>query len=169
MSTQASDAIRIQGQSGVMGVSRLRRRGGGRPRQTDGLLVVTFRAFGLGDRALDLETSGEGVGGGGVRPTLRRRETARAEAERIPVEAQAPTGDEKNRHQDRGQHPPAQRGQGPEQDARAHGKTFRSSSKCGPSRRLVQSPPQTMAVPCRAAAALKAAAMRGYSGQSQRT
>jgi len=122
--------------------------------------MMVFQPVRLGGGAFDLESSGEGVGGGGVGSTLRRLKTAGAEAERIPVEAQPPTGDEQDRDQRRHQQSPAQRGQGAQKGARAHGKTFRSSSKCGPSRRLVQSPPQTMAVPCRAAAALKAAAMR---------
>jgi hypothetical protein len=54
-------------------------------------------------------------------------------------------------------------------DLESAGGDLRTGDRSGPSLRLLQSPPQTIAVPWRAAAALNAAAIRGYSGQSQRT
>ena len=105
------------------------------------------------------------------RPRLGAAQPAAAQVEGVPAQAEAVP-------YDREQSAQAQHGGGPAQrrkdakrvpERRAQGKTFRSSSKCGPSRRVGQSPPQTTAVPCRTATALNAAAMRGYSGQSHRT
>jgi len=116
---------------------------------------------GLDGRGLDLEATGGGVrlrvGGAG----LGGFETAAEPVERVPAEAETVRKqDDRGEGQRRGQGPSRGSDQ-PEQIARAHGKAFRSSSKCGPSRSRGQSPPQTIGVPCRAAAALKAAAMRG--------
>jgi hypothetical protein len=90
-----------------MGVSRFGLGGGGRPRQTDILLMMAFEAVRLGDRALDLKRAGGGVRRRDLRLTLRRFETAGAEAERVPVEAQAATEDEQGRDHDRDQEQPA--------------------------------------------------------------
>lgn len=144
-----------------MGVPRFGLGGGGDPRQTDGLLMMLFETAGPGLRALDLEPTGLSVRRGGPDELFGRRQTTRAKAEGIPVKAEPPSDDQNDDDQDHRRRTQAQRRQGPQDAARAHGKTFRSSSKCGPSRREVQSPPQTIAVPCRTAAALKAAAIRG--------
>jgi len=141
----------------------------GRPRDQQVLLVVNIEAARLFGRALDLEPTRLGVGPGGDRPGLGCRQTAPGQIERVPAKAEAPAerhdGDKGQRHS----HAPAERAKGAQNREAPHGNTLRSSSKCGPSRRVGQSPPQTIAVPCRAAAALNAAAMRGYSGQSHRT
>jgi len=161
MIAQTSGATRIKGEIGIMGVPRLGLGGGGDPRQIDGLLMVLFETAGLGRRALDLDPAGMGVRGGGGGPLFGRRLTARADAEGVPVKTESASDDQHDDDQSHRRDPEAERRQGPQDFARGHGKAFRSSSKCGPSRRDFQSPPQTMAVPCRAAAALKAAAIRG--------
>lgn len=112
-------------------------------------------------RALDLEATGGGVCDSSLGPPFSGFQTAGAEPERIPAETHASPDHGHGRDQGDSHDEPAERRQGAQDQARAHGKALRSSSKCGPSRRVGQSPPQTMAVPCRAAAALKAAAMRG--------
>jgi len=120
-------------------------------------------------RPLDLEPARGGVRFGCRRPGFGGREPAPGQAERVPAQSEAAAQRQDGDQGGSDSQGPAQGRQGAEQVERPHGKAFRSSSKWGPSRREVQSPPQTIAVPCRAAAALKAAAMRGYSGQSQRT
>ena len=130
---------------------------------------MVVEATGLIDRALDLKPARRGVGGGGPGPLLGRLEPPLAQTERIPVDAEAPAEHEQDDEPGERRQTQAHGRQGAQDQPRVHGKAFRSSSKCGPSRRVGQSPPQTRAVPCRAAAALKAAAMRGYRGQSQRT
>ncbi len=118
-------------------------------------------ASGLRDRGLDLELAGDGVRLGHGGAGLGRFETPLGEAERVPPQTRAATEEDRGDESEQEGQRPAGGADQPEQVARAHGKAFRSSSKCGPSRRRVQSPPQTMGVPCRAAAALKAAAIRG--------
>ena len=87
-------------------------------------------------------------------------QTPPGETERIPAQtcavARRHGGDDGGGRQQE----PGARVQAAKQRDDPHGNTFRSSSKCGPSRSVGQSPPQTMAVPWRAAAALNAAAMR---------
>ena len=65
--------------------------------------MMAFETVRLGGRPLDLKRAGGGVGSRDLRPPLRRFETAGAEAERVPVEAQAATGHEQSgdngRHQ----------------------------------------------------------------------
>lgn len=112
-------------------------------------------------RPVDFKAAGGGVGPGDLGLRLGRREAAGREIEGIPAESQSVTQQDDDQESRRRQERPAERRKGAQEGSRGHGKTFRSSSKCGPSRRVAQSPPQTMAVPWRTAAALKAAAMRG--------
>jgi len=117
---------------------------------------MDFETALLGDSALALEPAGGGVGlghggqgFGGLGPSTRSVERIPAKSERLDQQGEDNGGGD-------GCEPPARGFQ-----KRLHGNTFRSSSKCGPSRSFGQSPPHTMAVPWRTAAALKAAAMRG--------
>jgi len=112
------------------------------------------RAFGFEDASHRLRARSGGCG-------LGPRQTSSGDTERIPAQSDAVSQDREGYGEHRQQRQPANRRQRPEEGGRAHGNTFLSSSKCGPSRRVGQSPPQTMAVPCLAAAALNAAAMRG--------
>lgn len=109
--------------------------------------MMTLNAVRLSGRALDLEGASRGVGGQRIGSTFRCLDAAGLKPERIPVEAEAATGDDKDRQDHPSQQSTPPRRQGSENNPGIHGKAFRSSSKCGPSRRLVQSPPQTMAVP----------------------
>ena len=90
----------------------------------------------------------------GFQPSLR-------EAEGVPAQPDAPPDRRGQNKGDRHHQPPSPRRQRPQNASPPQGNTLRSSSKCGPSRSVGQSPPQTRGVPCRTAAALKAAAMRG--------
>ncbi len=131
--------------------------------------MMTVGADRLFSSALDLKPARGGVGFGHSGPDLRGGQPAFGETERVPTQSEA-MAQRQRRHDPEGDgQTPTPRSQGAKHVQRPHGKTLRSSSKCGPSRREVQSPPQIIAVLCRAAAALKAAAIRGYSGQSQRT
>lgn len=97
--------------------------------------------------ALDLEPARIGVRGGDRGPDLSRPQPSLGQPQRVPAKAQriqAYQGGAQN--PGHGQHP-APWSQGPQERLRPQGNTFRSSSKCGPSLRLVQSPPQTIAVP----------------------
>ncbi len=81
--------------------------------------------------------------------------------ERVPPEAEASQqqGDSRHTHQDQGE--PAEGCQTASERADVHGNTRRSSSKWGPSLKVGQSPPQTMATPRSCAAAFTARAIRG--------
>ena len=144
-----------------MGAPGLGRGDGGRPLNRHGLLMMVFEAAGLFGHAFGFEAARDGVRHGGLGVRLGGSQTPPGQAERIPAQAKpmAEAGDSDDKRY--GQQAPTGRSQHPQGRQRPHGNTFRSSSKCGPSRNLGQSPPQTMAVPCRMAAALKAAAMRG--------
>lgn len=99
------------------------------------------------DRALDFQaTRGRIVGGRGG-ATLRGLEARFSQPERIPAKAQPVPDQQGGPQHERNSEAPAKRRNGAQVNPRRHGKTFRSSSKCGPSRRLGQSPPQTMATP----------------------
>lgn len=69
--------------------------------------MMVFQSIGLGGGCFDFQISGEGVGDGGLGPTLRRFQTAGAEAERVPVETQATPGHEQDRYDSRRQQSPA--------------------------------------------------------------
>jgi hypothetical protein len=157
MVTQANDPIRIKREMGVIGFPRFGLSGGGDPRQLDSLLMGFLKAARLNAGALDFQCTGAGVSGGDLGLLLRALQSARIEPERIPAQPQTAPGQQQGDDQQNHAQPSGRAAHEP----RAHGKAFRSSSKCGPSRRVGQSPPQTMAVPCRAAAAFMAAAMRG--------
>ena len=120
-----------------------------------------IEAAGLVGHAFRFETAGQGVGVRRGDPGLGPRQPTLAQAERVPAQAEAMAEDDRDDEQRRNRQPPAERRQDPQDGQSLHGNTFRSSSKCGPSRSVSQSPPQMIAVPCRAAAALNAAAMRG--------
>lgn len=99
---------------------------------------------------------GRAGGGGGVK------------ARCVPLETPVPA------HPAREQQRPGERqrqGVARQQDEQraGHGYAARASSKCGPSGKEAQSPPQTRATPSSAAAAFMAAANCRASGQSQRT
>nr|MBB5292462.1 hypothetical protein [Brevundimonas basaltis] len=98
-------------------------------------------------RALDLETAGGGVGCGAIRPPFGGFQTTGCETEGVPAEAEPPAQPyQRDRKRDHEQQP-SRRRQGAQDGRGGHGNTARSSSKCGPSRSVGQSPPQTMAVP----------------------
>ena len=106
-----------------------------------------FEASALIRHGFDFKPAGRGISHGDRRTDFRCPQPALGQPERIPAEAQPVQADQRrpeNPHPD--QHP-APKGQGPQKRQTPHGNTFRSSSKWGPSLRLVQSPPQTMAVP----------------------
>ncbi len=157
MVTQATDTIRIKREMGVIGFPCFGLGGGGDLRQFDSLLMGVLKAARLNAGALDFQSAGAGVGGGDLGLLFDPLQSARVEPQRIPAQAQAAPSQQQGDDQQGDAQPDARARHEP----RAHGKPFRSSSKCGPSRRVGQSPPQTMAVPCRAAAAFMAAAMRG--------
>lgn len=105
--------------------------------------------------AFDLQNGG-GLGGVLARPDdlrLGARQPPGLPVERIPAQAEAAGqrdrgGGEGQRQQARGQPAQGRAGQAADQkQRRLHGKALRSSSKCGPSRRRGQSPPQTRATP----------------------
>jgi len=118
--------------------------------------MMAVEAGALPGLARLFEAAGGGVAFGHVGAGLGRAQAAAGEVERVPAQAD---GVRRREREDQGE--PDRHDGRPRFEARDHGKAFRSSSKCGPSRSLGQSPPQTIAVPWRAAAALKAAAMRG--------
>lgn len=97
--------------------------------------------------ALDLEPTRGRVRGGGVRPCFSRLQPPLGQPQRVPAKAQRIQADQRRTQNPGHGHRPAPWGQGPQKRWRPHGNAFRSSSKCGPSLRLVQSPPQTIAVP----------------------
>ena len=123
--------------------------------------MMDVEPAGLGPASLGLQATRGGVGFGARGAGLGGGEAAAGEIEGIPAEAEIAGQQHQDRDGDRRGQREARRPGQTEQGARAHGKAFRSSSKWGPSRRRGQSPPQTIGVPCRTAAALKAAAMRG--------
>lgn len=134
---------------------------GGRPLHRHGLLMMVIEAAGLIGHSLEFETARRHIGR--RRPGARFGviQAPRRHVERIPTQPEPAPGHE-NGHQYGGdQQEPDDGLRPPQKRQRRHGKAFRSSSKWGPSRSFGQSPPHTMVVPCRAAAALKAAAMRG--------
>lgn len=99
----------------------------------------------LGGAALSFELAGSGLGLRNLGPLLQGARAALGPAERIPAKPEAVTKNDQEQHGRQQQ----QRGGGqpwPGRERR-HGNAFRSSSKCGPSRRLGQSPPQTTGVP----------------------
>lgn len=161
MIREATDPLRIQGLISVMGAPRFGR--GARRRALDGqgLLVVDVETTDLVGRAFPLEPPRRGIGFGRRGPRLGGGEAAAGPVEGVPPKPQAMGEQDKGRRSGDGQGRPCGGTGRPQDAARDHGKAFRSSSKCGPSRSRGQSPPQTIGVPCRAAAALKAAAMRG--------
>ena len=158
---KAIGASRIQRNRGVMGAPGLGRGDGGGPLDRQGLLMMVFKAAVLFGPAFAFKAPRDGVRhrGGGVR--LGGSQSSPGQVERIPAKAQSMPKNDGRADERYGQQTPAGWSQHPQQRPRPHGNTLRSSSKCGPSRSLGQSPPQTMAVPWRTAAALKAAAMRG--------
>lgn len=126
-------------------------------------------ATGLIPGGLDLQPSGGGIGDSDGVPGFSGFPPALRQPQRIPANPQPVQGDQAQGQCRPDEHGPAPGRQSAQPRQPPHGNTRRSSSKWGPSRRRVQSPPQMIAVPWRAAAALNAAAIRGYSGQSQRT
>ena len=130
-----------------MGAPSLGRGDGGGPLDRDGLLMKGFKTAGLIGHAFGFELPGFGVGDRDGRPRLGRPGAPPREIERVPAQAKpAPHGREGDDH---GQHQndPTSGREDAQDRHRPHGNTVRSSSKCGPSRRVVQSPPQTIGVP----------------------
>ena len=106
-----------------------------------------FDATDLVEGALDLEAAAGGVGLRDAGGRFGAPEPAFGETQRVPAEPQPLQGEQTPAQNNSGDHGPAQRRQHPQIRRRPHGNTLRSSSKCGPSFRLVQSPPQMIAVP----------------------
>ena len=161
MVSKAIGASRVQWQFGVMGVPRFglgARRG---PDQFQGLLLVIFDPADLADGAFDLEPPGGRIELRRHGARFGRLQTAARPVERIPPKPERMDQDDQGGDSRYSRTGPEGRLRQRRRHAGAHGNTFRSSSKCGPSRNVDQSPPPTMAVPCRTAAALNAAAMRG--------
>ena len=160
MVPKASNAIGRQRDGGVIGGSRNLDGSGRDAVQRRGGLNGGVEAGDLTGLPLGFGRSGGGLRDGCGRGGLGAVKTSAAEVEGIPAKAEAAEheGDDRQDRDADGQ--PAQRLKRP-QDRRRHGNTFRSSSKCGPSRKRGQSPPQTMATPLALAAALIASAIRG--------
>lgn len=162
MSMQTPGALRIQGFKGIFGAPGLGQGRCGHPHHGQGLLMMTVQGQPLTGLPLDFQPTGSSVRACDLGPGLGRLQTSPGEIERIPAEAQTPPGhDHKEDEQDKHNTPPSGRRQDSRQGRPLHGKTFRFSSKWGPSRRRGQSPPQTTGVCSRTDAALNAAAMRG--------
>lgn len=109
--------------------------------------MKVFETPGLFGSARNLEPARSGVldRGGGLR--LGRAQPSLRKPQRVPAKAQSVQADQ-HRSQNTGHdQPPAPGSQGSQDRRPPHGNTLRSSSKCGPSLRVVQSPPQIMAVP----------------------
>jgi len=110
---------------------------------------------------LGLGRAGGGFGasqiGGGLGPVG----ASAGEIERVPAKAEAAEQQGDEGKTGNHQRQPTHRRQGSQDGGGSHGNTRRSSSKCGPSLSLGQSPPQTMATPRSCAAAFTARAMRG--------
>lgn len=132
-------------------------------------LMMALNPLRLCLSALDLQPTRGQVAVQGFGPRPGGLQPSTSDVEGIPAQSDAPPDYHKQNQHNGQHHAPPPGAEHPQNGGRPHGNTLRSSSKCGPSRSVGQSPPQTMGVPCRTAAALKAAAMRGYSGQSQRT
>ena len=97
--------------------------------------------------ALVREAAAGGVGLRDAGGRFGAPEPAFGETQRVPAEPQPLQGEQTPAQNNSGDHGPAQRRQHPQIRRPPHGNTLRSSSKCGPSFRLVQSPPQMIAVP----------------------
>lgn len=104
-----------------------------------------FETTGLIGHPLGLEATRSGVGDGDRDAGFRRPEAPPGQIERVPTETQSVARYGRQHRQSRRQHDPAGRGRKAKQAP--HGNTLRSSSKCGPSRSVGQSPPHTMVVP----------------------
>lgn len=135
------------------------RGGGGHPRDRNGLLMKMFETAGLIGHAFAFEPARAGIGDGPFGAGFSRAQAPPRQVERVPSQSEPMADSGREERQRHGQDDPAHRGRKTKQGP--HGNTRLSSSKCGPSLSVGQSPPHTIAVPCRAAAALKAAAMRG--------
>ncbi len=160
MVAQASNAIGRQRERGVIGSSRGFHGTGGdavqRHRGSDG----GVEADDLTRLTLGFGGSGRRLGRGQGRDLFGAVKPSSGQVEWVPSKAEPA---QRGRHDREGRDPegePTQRGQRSE-ERRRQGNTFRSSSKCGPSRSRGQSPPQTRATPLALAAALIASAMRG--------
>ncbi len=162
MVAQASSAIGGQRKRRVIGGSRSLDGSGGDAFQRHGGLEGGVEAGDLIGLTLGFGGSGGGLLGGDDGRGLGAVQPSSVEVERVPAKAKAAEDDGEGGQNGDAEGEPAHRRQGP-QDRRQtdHGNTFRSSSKCGPSRRRGQSPPQTRATPFAFAAALMASAMRG--------
>jgi len=106
---------------------------------------MVFDAAGLIGQPLAFEPARAGVGDRDPGAGFRRPETPPGQVERVPVQAQPMTGHDNQKDQPRRQGDPACRA--PHAQQGPQGNTRRSSSKCGPSRSVGQSPPQTISVP----------------------
>ena len=161
MSAQTIKTVRRKRQIGVMGGSGLEKDWGGGGLGPPDYGMGSVQSGDLTGLALGLGRAGGGVGtsqiGGGLGPIGA---TPR-EVERIPAKAEATEqyGDHGDTREDRRQ--PPERRQAAKNYGGTQGNTRRSSSKCGPSLRVGQSPPHTMATPRPCAAAFTASAMRG--------
>ncbi len=109
--------------------------------------MKVFETPGLFGGTRDLEPARGGVldRGGGLR--LGRAQPSLRQPQRVPSKAQSVQADQHRSQHTGHDQPPAPGSQGSQERRSPHGNTLRSSSKCGPSLRVVQSPPQIMAVP----------------------
>lgn len=162
MVAQAISAIGRQRKGRVIGGSRSLDGSGGGAFQRHGGLDGGVEAGDLAGLTLGLGGSGGSLLRGGGDRGLGAVEPSPVEAERIPAEAETAEDDGSDGEDEDAEGQPAHRRQGPQDRRQAdQGNTRRSSSKCGPSRRRGQSPPQTRATPFAFAADLMASAMRG--------
>ncbi len=146
MPGKTSGASGIQKVFSVMGVPRFGLgpdRGSG---ELKGLSLMDFETAFLRGRTFTFEPASGGVGLGRRGALLGRLKAATRTVERVPAEPKRldQTGEDHEGGDNR--EAPADRLQ-ERNDGRSHGNTFRSSSKCGPSRSFGQSPPHTIAVP----------------------
>ncbi len=122
----------------------------------DGVQPGDLTRLGLGFCGTDL---GFGPGNGGR--SLGAIGATPRQVERVPAKAETAQDEGGNREAHEADREPTQRRQRAQHGDGGHGNTRRSSSKCGPSRRVGQSPPQIRATPCSLAAVFTVSAMRG--------
>ena len=164
VSAQTIGAAAFQKSVCIIGPFRLGDGDGGRPRRLGLLLFEMLQSTELRDGPRLLVTPrlalrprrGCGLG----RPGFGPNPSALLQVQRIPAKAQPAQQGDRQRHGRNDGRRPAPGPQTFPQSVRGHGKTLRSSSKWGPSRRVRQSPPQMIGVSSSWAAALKAAAIR---------
>lgn len=161
VSAQTIETVRRKRQVGVMGGSSLQKNGrrGGFDPPGDGMGGV--QPGDLPGLTQGLGRAGGGIGTGQIGGGLGPVGAAAGQIERVPAKAETAEHNGHDGHASEDHRQPTDRGQAAKKRGGAHRNTRRSSSKWGPSRKVGQSPPQTMATPRSCATAFTASAMRG--------